>query len=127
MHPHEESLIRSFILSERRPRWLQCLQSSKKRAQILDNLNHCCDIDDRYALTIPSNADVNKLLESRRAPSICYVLSDNHEIDGLELLLTEAIEKVKLGGWGTLIGCIPNRLAYYYDECGERQMILERS
>jgi hypothetical protein len=53
------------------------------------------------------------------------VLSDNKQIDGREMKLSDAIEQAKLGGWGTLIGCIPDRLAYFYDECGERQLILE--
>jgi hypothetical protein len=126
MHSHEESLIHSFIKPERRPRWLQCLQSAKKRGRMLDRLNHCRDLDVRFAIALPSNAHVQDLLTARDAPSTCYVLSANDDIDGREMDLCDAIEQARLGGWGTLIGCIPNRLAYYYDECGERQMIFER-
>lgn len=126
MHPHEESLIRSFILRKRRPRWLQNLQSSNKRSRMLDRLNHCRDFDARFARELGSTAQVYELLVARHAPRTCYVLSDNKEIDGREMELSSAIEQAKLGGWGTLIGCIPTRLAYYYGECGERQMILER-
>ena len=126
MHPHEESLIRSFIEPERRPRWLQSLQSAKKRGRILDRLNHCRDLDVRFTVALPSNVHVQDMLTARNAPKTCYVLSANDDIDGREMELSDAIEQAKLGGWGTLIGCIPNRLAYYYDECGERQMILER-
>ena len=93
---------------------------------MLDRLNHCRDLDARFARALPSNAHVYELLVSRNAPQTCYVVSDNKQIDGREMELSDAIEQTKLGGWGTLIGCIPSRLAYYYDECGERQMILER-
>lgn len=93
---------------------------------MLDRLNHCRDLDTRFTSELPSNANVYELLMTRNAPQTCYVLSDNIQIDGREMKLSDAIEQAKFGGWGTLIGCIPNRLAYYYDECGERQMILER-
>lgn len=93
---------------------------------MLDRLNHCRDLDVRFAVVLPSNANIEDLLIARNAPDTCYVLSANDDIDGREMNLCDAIEQARLGGWGTLIGCIPNRLAYYYDECGERQMILER-
>ena len=31
------------------------------------------------------------------------------------------------GGWGTIVSCLPGRLAYYYDEEGARRMLLERA
>jgi len=93
---------------------------------MLDRLNHCRDLDSRFARSIPSKSNVQELLTAQNAPQTCYVVSANDEIDGREMELSDAIEQAKLGGWGTLIGCIPNRLAYYYDECGERQMILDR-
>ncbi|AMV34419.1 hypothetical protein VN12_20005 [Pirellula sp. SH-Sr6A] len=126
MHPHEESLIRSFIQPARRLRWLQCLQSANKRGRMLDRLNHCRDFDTRFTSALSPNVHVQDVLAARNAPKTCYVLSANDSIDGREMELSDAIEQAKLGGWGTLIGCIPNRLAYYFDECGERQMLLER-
>ena len=41
-------------------------------------------------------------------------------------VLAEAVAEVAIGGWGTIISCLPGQLAYYYDECGERRMLLER-
>ena len=43
-----------------------------------------------------------------------------------ELPLAEAVWEATAAGWGTLLGCVPGRLAYYYDECGLRRMLLER-
>jgi len=127
IHSHEEALVRAFISAPRRKRWLESLASAKRRAPFLDRLNHCKDIDERYATALPSNADVVGLLCSHGAPALCYVLSCTAAIDGRELPLAEAIEAASMGGWGTLISCLPGQLAYYYDECGERRFLLERA
>ena len=41
--------------------------------------------------------------------------------------LAEAVWQAEMAGWGTLLGCVPDRLAYYYDEVGLRRMLLERA
>ena len=126
MHAHEEATIRAFIIPPRRPRWLESLAAEKRRASFLDRLNHCRDIDERYATPVPSNADVFALLKARGAPVTCYVLSATAALDARELPLAEAVAELERGGWGTIISCLPGRLAYYYDECGERRLLLER-
>jgi hypothetical protein len=126
MTEHEEAIVRAFIASARRSRWLESLASSKRRPRMVDRLNHCQDLDDRYTTMLPSNADVVGVLRSRGAPATCYVLSCTAEIDGQVMALDEAVSAAELAGWGTIISCIPGRLAYYYDECGARRMLLER-
>ena len=111
MHPHEEAIIRAFITSRRRTRWLESLASEKRRGRMLDRLNHCRDLDERYATLLPSNANVVELLRSRGAPATCYVLSNTNAIDGQVLALEDAVSATELGGWGTIISCIPERLA----------------
>ena len=126
MNEIEEAIIRAFITPARRTRWLESLASTKRRTRMLDHLNHCRDLDERYATLLPSNTDVVALLRSRGAPAICYVLSDTREIDGQTLPLADAVGAAELGGWGTIISCITGQLGYYYDECGARRMLLER-
>jgi hypothetical protein len=48
-------------------------------------------------------------------------------LDARELPLAEAVTETELGGWGTLISCVPGRLAYYYDESGDQRLLLERT
>jgi hypothetical protein len=127
MHPHEEATIRAFVSPSRRERWLGLLASAKRRRSFLGRLNHCRDIDERYATPVPSNANIAAVLRSHGAPETCYVLSDIPTIDGQELPLDDAIDQVEFGMWGTLISCVPGRLAYYYDECGARRWLLQRS
>jgi hypothetical protein len=127
MHPHEEATVLAFIASSYRARWLTKLASAKHRGSFLDRLNHCPDFDERYASPLPSKADVVTLLKARGAPDSCHVTSDIASIDGHEMSLAEAVERAELGGFGTLVSCIPGRLGYYYDESGTRRLLLERS
>ncbi len=126
MHPHEEALIRAFIVPFRRARWLESLASSKRRPKFLDRLNHCDDFDERYCTPLESNANVVAVLTARGAPDTCYVVSDSPDIDGRELPLAEAVGESELGGWGTILSCLPGRLAYFYGEKGERRLLLDR-
>jgi hypothetical protein len=42
--------------------------------------------------------------------------------------LVEALNEAEAIGWGTIISCIPGRLACYLDEAGsERRLLLIRS
>lgn len=124
--PHEEAIIRAFIAPARRARWLQMLANPKRRAQFLDRLNHCRDFDERYCTELPSNADVVAMLRSRGAAATSQVISATGAIDRSQLPLEEAVAAAERGGWGTIISCLPGKLAYYYDECGERRMLLQR-
>lgn len=119
----EELLIETFIASHRRSRWLTKLASAKRR-QFLDGLNHCADFDPRYTRPVPASLDLLALLRSRGAPTTCYVVSDSAALDGREMALEEAISAVEANGWGTLISCVPGRLACYIDEAGTRRRLL---
>ncbi len=126
MHPHEEATIQAFVIAPRRPRWIESLSSSKRRESFLDRLNHCRDIDDRYSTPLRSSADVVAALTARGAPLSCYVISATTELDGQELPLAKAVADSESAGWGTIISCLPGRLAYFYDESGERRLLLEK-
>ena len=126
MHPHEEATIRAFFSPLRRLRWLESLSSPKRRDKILEKLNHCQDFDDRFRTLLSSKSDVVSLLKSHGSPKSCYVISSVLALDGCELELSEAISQTELAGWGTIISCIPGQLAYYYDECGKRRILLAR-
>ncbi|MFO0798318.1 MAG: hypothetical protein U0804_12645 [Gemmataceae bacterium] len=124
---HDEAVVRAFITPARRGRWLEALADPTRRPAFLDRLNHCPDLDPRFAVAVPRGADVADLLRSRGAPLTCYVLSATEALDCRELPLGEAVAAVEAGGWGTIVSCLPGRLAYFYDECGERRLLLERA
>ena len=125
MNTVETAIVASFIVSERKHRYSEMLPS-KKRSRFLDRLNHTTDLDERFATWHKSNADILKILRDKGAPSDCYLISAVTKLDQKQLALEEALELVPLHGWGTIVSSIPGKLAYYYDECGERRAILEK-
>ena len=127
MQSREDALVDSFIVPTKRERYKKLLANPKRRAKLLDGLNHCRDLDPRYATEIASGTDVVALLRKRGAPELCHVISDVAELDGREMPLREAIDETESHMWGTLIGCLPGRLAYYYGEAGEQRLLLERA
>lgn len=125
------SLLSAFIQPERRERYLALLTSNRGRRKLREKLAHLRDLDARFAHRIPpaaqSSAEIGRLLKSRGAPDMCYVVSENAEIDDHELALDEALEIVVGRGLGTLLSCLPGRLAYFEgEEAGER-FLLERA
>ena len=128
MNPHEEHFARSFILPEKRARYLSLLESKRGRKKLLDGLNHCHDLDERYAQLIPAgqqNAQaIEKVLKRKGAPEQCYVMSDDVDIDGKEMLLREALLKVVGSNMGTVISCVAGKLAYFeFEDMGERYLL----
>ena len=127
MNEHEKQTISAFILKEKRPRYRLILDDPQRRASGLDRLNHCRDLDPKYVTWLRSNAAVVELLREAGSPETVYVISSTAAIDGQLLPLQAAVEGASLGGWGTIISCVPGRLAYYYDEVGERRALLQRN
>jgi len=138
---HEEALIRAFIIPEKRRRYLDKLNSPKTRQTfIAENLYHMGDLDERYTEKLDIHTPlaefedrrdsyidaIYKLLRDRGAPSRCYVISTT-ELDGQDVDLREALDRVRGSSEGTLISCVPGRLAYFEGETPDQQYILQRS
>lgn len=124
---HETEFARNFVVPEKRARYLTLLESKRGRKKILNGFNHCHDLDPRFATLIPgdqSNAEsIEIILRQKGAPDACYVMSDNPDIDAQEMQLTEALLKTDAG---TLVSCIPGKLAYFEMEAFDGRYILER-
>jgi hypothetical protein len=127
MTDHEEKIVRSFIIKEKRDRYLMLLRSNKKRNEALNRLNHCRDLDERFIEWLPSNADIAKISKEEGSPDQVYVISDSKNIDSKMMTLSDAIHETSMNGSGTIVSCIPGKLAYYYDEVGDRRGILKRN
>jgi hypothetical protein len=125
MNKHESKTIDTFIAKEKRERYRFFLDNPKKRKRFLDCLNHNPCLDVRRVQELPSNADVLSILREHGSPERVYVISDNVELDGMTLPLEEAVEETEYQEWGTIISCIPGRLAYYRGEWGEGRALLE--
>jgi hypothetical protein len=125
---HEEALVRAFILPTKRERYMEALTKPKKRAKFRSELAHFKGLDPRFVVGIAPReqnpSSLLKILTAKGAGTRCWVISENREMDGQELDLEIALKETVGYGMGTLISCVPGKLAYFEDE--EIRCILER-
>ena len=126
MHPHEKQIIRTFFLAATQPWYIRKLANERRRQTALNALDHLRDLDPRYITRLSNKTSALDALRSRGAPDSCYVLSDLSELDGKEMPLADAIDAVESDGCGSIVGCIPGRLAYWVGEVGRCRVVLER-
>lgn len=127
----EARIVRAFIVAARREKYLEALPNPKRRSRVLDRLNHHIDdIDSKYRISVSpehhTSSAIEKLLRSRGASSLCYVMSSSTRLDGREMSLADALKDVVGYQMGTLISCIPGQLAFYESEELKTRYILER-
>jgi hypothetical protein len=125
---HEEALIRAFILPKRQRRYLELLPKPERRPDVTRELAHFKHLDMRFAVPIPpSHGGLDRtlsILKSKGAEDICYVISENDELDGKEMALKEAVCAILGRGIGQFLSCTKGTLGYFEDEDG--RWILER-
>jgi len=128
---HEAELINAFVVPSKRERLIEFLRSPKRRAKVLATLDHFRDLDPKFIVQLePSEQHataIAALLGKRGAPSQCHLISSNRELDGRDLPLKDALERVVGLGFGTLISSIPGRLAYFEGESPRDRFILEKA
>lgn len=126
----EEAFVRAFILREKQERYLSLLSSPKRRRDILARLDHQLDYDralaTRVAAEDQSSSRISELLAARNAPASCHAISADSTLDGRDLPLRDALDAVVGSGIGTVLSCIPGRLAYYEAEDAGERYILSR-
>jgi hypothetical protein len=126
----EEAFVRAFIVPDKQERYLSFLSSPKRRREILGRFDHQLDYDAAFATPIPvgeqSAPDIAKLLTKRGAPAMCHLISSDSALDGRDLPLSDALDQVVGSDFGTIISCIPGRLAYYEAEDAGERYILSR-
>ena len=128
MNIHEQQFIRSFIVPEKRDRYLELLGSEKGRKKLRAGLYHCRDIDQRFARLLSSedqnSTNVERILKSKGASESCYLLSAENDLDGREMSLSEALFEVVGSNSGTFVSCIPGKLGYFeFEEMGEKYIL----
>lgn len=124
----EEAFVRAFIVPDKRERYLQMLASPKKRDKALGLLYHSLDTMPTRTTRI-ANRDhdpvlVEKLLRSKGAGPMCYLISPERDLDQTEILLREALDTLIVQDGVAVVCCLPGRLVYYKAELS--QYLLER-
>lgn len=128
---HERSAIRAFVQLDKQERFLGFLENPKNRKKFTESLAHFRWFDGRYATPIPWKVDpklslwqrhiqgidtVYRLLKSKGAGTTCWAISEDVEIDGRELDLRATLEHVNGRELGTILSCVPGKLAYFESE-----------
>lgn len=125
---HETAFVKAFIKREKWARYLQLLANRRRRTEILIRLNHKLDYVATLATEVPADQDfpeaLERLLRARGAPATCHVLVNGLRIDGREVPLREALDTVCMHMYGSVLSCLPGRLAYYRPEAPGPGVIL---
>ena len=131
MHDEEAALIKAFVSQNKQERYLDFVANAKRRKKFVQALYHFNDFDRSYEVAIPRNQrtpeEIARLLKSRGAPETCYAISTNKAIDQKRIALSEVLQSIVDGSDGTLLSCIPGRLAYFEGESPGECFILERA
>jgi hypothetical protein len=118
---HEQEFVRAFILKARQERCAFLLSDSVRRRKFRDSLAHFKWIDERFAHPIPPKTahtavELVALLRQKGSGPTVWIISEYAPIDGREMNLETAMEEIWFEDWGTILSCIPGKLAFFRDE-----------
>ena len=126
----EEELFQAFVVPRKRQHYVELLNTKRGREKIRLALDHFGDLDPRFCRRVThaehNPADILRLLKSLGAPSTCHLMSVDGQLDGREMVLSEALSEVIGRGQGTFISCVPGRLAYFEGEEANARYICHR-
>jgi len=117
MNDHERGFL-AFLAEPTEGRLETLFELAEKRRRDVQRLLHQrVRLDSRFAQHLTGNdgfsGAVETMLHKRGAPSSCYVLAANSDLDGREMPLGEALDAIIGMGDGAFVSCIPGRLGFY--------------
>lgn len=126
----DERLIARFFLPARRERYEEMISHPKKRRKFLLELAHLNSLDPRCVVPLDPKKlfpeQIAAILTTKGAPADCWVTSEDGRRDGRQLPLLEALKDIVGCQMGTILTCIPGKLAFYEREEMGNRWILER-
>jgi len=128
MNPHEVAFVGAFIVKARRERALELLASSKNRFKFTRKFDHHGRdyfISECIRPILPRYQhppEITNMLRGMGAPENCHFIGGQR--DGEEVELLTALEQVVGYGEGTVLSCIPGKLAYFEGEFKERFLLV---
>ena len=130
MNDHERGFL-TFLADPTKGRMETLLAlGEKRRRDVRELLHHSVRLDPRFSQHLTGSdafsGPVEAILRKRGAPSTCYVLSANSDLDGQELPLSEALDAIVGMGDGAFVSCVPGRLGFYEYEDMKSSYLLSR-
>jgi hypothetical protein len=128
---HEQEFIRAFIQKDKQERSAFLLSHPDRRRKLTTGLAHLKWLDERFARRIPPTeahtaGELVALLRRKGAGSTVWVISEDSSIDGQEMPLADAIERVWGQCKGTILSCVPGKLCFFRGEEMRSERLLER-
>lgn len=128
---HEEAVVRAFMVKDKQERSLYLLSRPDRRRKFTDGLAHFKWLDMRFAQQIPAStahtaAELISLMRRKGAGKVVWIISEYAPIDGREMSLEDAMEQTWDLCRGTILSCIPGKLAFFRGEEMRSEYLLER-
>ena len=128
---HEQATIQSFIQMERQERCLFLLSHPARRRDFTRQLAHFKWLDPRWAAPIPPKVahtadQIATLLRQKRAGNSVWAISEDPSMDAREFPLEKAVKEIWGGNKGTILSCIPGKLAFFRGEEMKSELLLMR-
>jgi hypothetical protein len=129
MNFHESAFVTAFVVKSRRERALEILASSKNRHKLTNEFDHHGRYIDSDCIRsiLPRYQhppEIAEILRGMGAPETCHVIGGSR--DGEEMELLAALKEVVGYGTGTVLSCIPGKLAYFEGELRERFLLVRK-
>jgi hypothetical protein len=116
----EQSFVETFVSKRKRERYLGFLSNPKHRSKFLHDLNNGVDVEPSLAREVlhsdRSKAGLRRLLQSSGASGTVHLMALQHELDGCDAPLEDAIDLVLTSSWGVLLICPPRPVVLYKTE-----------
>lgn len=132
MFEHETQFAKSFVVREKRERYLELLTNPKKRKKITQRLNHHHALDLEYvcatklAFGDTLRENLVALLQKKGAGGVAHIIADDSKTDGMDLPLEAALEFACIHHFAVIVSCIPGKLAIFKGEAPVDYYLFEK-
>jgi hypothetical protein len=126
----EHEFVSHFIRPDRQQAYLELLASPDRRRKFFGRLAKSCDLQPNVAEELRDGCEsaesIAEVLRSKGAGETCYAISEDAEIDGREVRLSEALQRVVARGRATFLSCVPGVVGYYEGADFEERLVLHK-
>jgi len=115
----EIKVIKRVVVKEKQDRYIQFISKSKNRHKFIDDLPHFKDFNWTLFEKIDGNAGtqiIATLKKNRIDNKLCYVISENKDIDTKTITSTEAIREIDGYRSGTILVFGEAEIIFYEGE-----------
>lgn len=104
---------------------MSLIGTAKGRLKLRQYISHFEYLDEKYATTITlTKTELAELLQSKNAPTDCYIISENSKYDMQLMPLDKALIELYGSGIAYFISCIAGKLVIYEDEYFTKKILL---